>query len=72
MAYLRDIMTRRATTREVLTEYNGGPGGRHPQYYQQVMGTYVETLENEDLRCRFRPVPPSSPRTPLIAFFQRA
>jgi soluble lytic murein transglycosylase-like protein len=71
MAYLRDIMTRRATTRDVLTEYNGGPGGRHPQYYQQVMGSYVETLENPDLRCRFRPVPASSPRSPLIAFFQR-
>ena len=54
MAYLRDIMTRKPTIREALTEYNGGPSGRHPQYYRMVMGAYFEVLEHTPLRCRFR------------------
>ncbi|MGH7353454.1 MAG: lytic transglycosylase domain-containing protein, partial [Candidatus Rokuibacteriota bacterium] len=33
MAYLRDIMTRKANVKDALTEYNGGPAGRHPHYY---------------------------------------
>jgi len=57
MAYLRDIMTRKATIREALTEYNGGPNGRHDHYYRAVMGAYVEVLERQDLRCRFREMP---------------
>jgi soluble lytic murein transglycosylase-like protein len=57
MAYLRDIMTRKPTIREALTEYNGGPGGRHPHYYRMVMGAYVEVLEHPELRCRFREAP---------------
>lgn len=57
MTYLRDILQRRATIKEALTEYNGGPGGRHPHYYRMVMGAYVEVLEHEELRCRFREVP---------------
>jgi len=57
MAYLRDIMTRKATIREALTEYNGGPNGRHDHYYRMVMGAYVEVLERQDLRCRFREMP---------------
>lgn len=56
MAYLRDIMSRRPNIREALTEYNGGPTGRHPHYYRMVMGTYVEVLERAELRCRLRPV----------------
>jgi soluble lytic murein transglycosylase-like protein len=54
MAYLRDIMTRKPTIREALTEYNGGPSGRHPHYYRMVMGAYFEVLEHAPLRCRFR------------------
>jgi soluble lytic murein transglycosylase-like protein len=57
MTYLRDIMTRRPNIREALTEYNGGPAGRHPHYYRMVMGAYVEVLERQDLRCRFREMP---------------
>jgi soluble lytic murein transglycosylase-like protein len=61
MAYLRDIMTRKSNVRDALTEYNGGPAGRHPHYYRMVMGTYVEILERADLRCRFREMPKPSP-----------
>src|SRR5690242_5171821 len=61
MAYLRDIMTRKANVRDALTEYNGGPAGRHPHYYRMVMGTYVEILERPELRCRFREVPRPAP-----------
>jgi soluble lytic murein transglycosylase-like protein len=61
MAYLRDIFTRRPSVREALTEYNGGPTGRHPHYYRMVMGTYVEILEHSELRCRFREAPKSPP-----------
>jgi soluble lytic murein transglycosylase-like protein len=57
MAYLRDIMSRKPTIREALTEYNGGPAGRHPHYYRMVMGAYVEILERADLRCRYREAP---------------
>ena len=57
MTYLRDIMTRRQNIREALTEYNGGPQGRHPHYYRMVMGAYVEVLERQELRCRFREMP---------------
>ena len=61
MAYLRDIMTRKSNVRDALTEYNGGPAGRHPHYYRMVMGTYVEILERSELRCRFRETPKPSP-----------
>jgi len=61
MAYLRDILTRRPSVREALTEYNGGPLGRHPHYYRMVMGTYVEILEHSELRCRFRETPKAQP-----------
>jgi soluble lytic murein transglycosylase-like protein len=61
MAYLRDIMSRKPNVREALTEYNGGPNGRHPQYYRMVMGTYVEVLEHSELRCRFREMPKPLP-----------
>jgi len=57
MAYLRDIMARKPNIRDALTEYNGGPAGRHPHYYRMVMGAYVEVLERQELRCRFREVP---------------
>jgi soluble lytic murein transglycosylase-like protein len=67
MAYLRDIMTRRPTLREVLTEYNGGPAGRHLQYYRTVMGAYVEILERPQLQCRYRTVTPKPPTLALIA-----
>ena len=65
MAYLRDIMTRKPSIRDVLTEYNGGPAGRHPHYYRLVMGAYVEVLERADLRCRYREVPKAP--APLLA-----
>ena len=61
MAYLRDIMTRRSNVKDALTEYNGGPAGRHPHYYRMVMGTYVEILEHPELRCRFRETPKPAP-----------
>src|SRR5687767_197784 len=32
MAYLRDILSRKPSVRDALTEYNGGPAGRHPHY----------------------------------------
>ena len=57
MAYLRDIMARKPNIRDALTEYNGGPAGRHPHYYRMVMGAYVEVLERQELRCRFREMP---------------
>jgi soluble lytic murein transglycosylase-like protein len=57
MAYLRDIMARKPVLRLALTEYNGGPDGRHPLYYRTIMGTYVEVLEHAELKCRFREIP---------------
>lgn len=57
MAYLRDILGRRPSLREALTEYNGGPGGRRAHYYRMVMGAYVEVLERAELRCRYRETP---------------
>lgn len=56
MAYLRDIMSRKPNIKDALLEYNGGPSGRHLYYYRMVMGTYVETLERPELRCRYQPV----------------
>jgi soluble lytic murein transglycosylase-like protein len=61
MAYLRDILSRKPSVKDALTEYNGGPAGRHPHYYRMVMGAYVEILERAELRCRFREVPKQSP-----------
>ena len=66
MAYLRDIRTRKPSIKDALTEYNGGPAGRHPHYYRMVMGTYVEILERADLRCRFRATPKESPTLTLL------
>lgn len=70
MAYLRDIMSRKPAIREALTEYNGGPAGRHPHYYRMVMGAYVEILERAELRCRYREVPKKP--APLIAALIRS
>lgn len=67
MAYLRDIMTRKPSIKDALTEYNGGPLGRHPHYYRMVMGAYVEVLERSELRCRFREVPKNPPQLTLRA-----
>ena len=61
MAYLRDIMTRKPNVKDALTEYNGGPRGRHPHYYRMVMGAYVEVLERPELRCRFQEAPRPMP-----------
>ena len=66
MAYLRDIMMRKPTIREALTEYNGGPGGRHPHYYRMVMGAYVEVLQQPELRCRLREAPRTAPLLTLL------
>jgi len=68
MAYLRDIMSRKPNIKDALTEYNGGPSGRHPHYYRMVMGAYVELLERTDLRCRFQPTPK---RPPVLALLSR-
>src|SRR5213080_1326248 len=68
MAYLRDIMSRKPNITDALTEYNGGPSGRHPHYYRMVMGAYVELLERTDLRCRFQPTPK---RPPVLALLSR-
>ncbi|HXU88884.1 MAG TPA: transglycosylase SLT domain-containing protein [Methylomirabilota bacterium] len=54
MAYLRDILARKPSVRDALTEYNGGPRGRQPHYYRTVMANYVEILERPELGCRFR------------------
>ena len=66
MAYLRDIRVRRPLIKDALTEYNGGPAGRHPHYYRMVMGTYVEVLERTELRCRFRQAPREAPVLTLL------
>jgi len=66
MAYLRDIRTRKPNVKDALTEYNGGPAGRHPLYYRMVMGAYVEVLERTELRCRFRAAPKESPVLKLM------
>jgi len=67
MAYLRDIMIRKPNIKDALTEYNGGPAGRHPHYYRMVMGAYVEVLERTELRCRFQPTPQRPPVLALVA-----
>src|SRR5207247_4154943 len=61
MAYLRDIMTRKSNVKDALTEYNGGPDGRHPHYYRMLMGTYVEILERPEVRCRSLRKPKRAP-----------
>jgi soluble lytic murein transglycosylase-like protein len=66
MAYLRDIMVRKPSIREALTEYNGGPGGRHPHYYRMDMGAYFEVLEHAPLRCRFRAAPRQAPELTFL------
>jgi soluble lytic murein transglycosylase-like protein len=68
MAYLRDILSRKPTIREALTEYNGGPAGRHPHYYRMVMGAYVEILEHPELRCRYQEIPKKA--APLLALLR--
>jgi soluble lytic murein transglycosylase-like protein len=67
MAYLRDIMSRKPNVKDALTEYNGGPLGRHPHYYRMVMGAYVEVLERQELRCRFRETPKQMPLLTRLA-----
>jgi soluble lytic murein transglycosylase-like protein len=62
MAYLRDIMTRKPGLREALTEYNGGPAGRRPEYYRTVMTAYVELLDRGELGCRYQ----ATPRRPAV------
>jgi soluble lytic murein transglycosylase-like protein len=65
MAYMRDILARKPNVRDALTEYNGGPSGRHPHYYRMVMGAYVEILERTELRCRFQ----ATPKQPAVTVF---
>jgi soluble lytic murein transglycosylase-like protein len=69
LAYMRDIMTRKPNLRDALTEYNGGPGGRHLHYYRMVMGAYVEVLQHSELRCRYREMPRQAP---VLAVMTRA
>lgn len=68
MAYLRDILVRKPSLREALTEYNGGPRGRLPHYYRIVLATYVEILERPELGCRVRE---RRATPPLVAFARR-
>src|SRR2546426_11618471 len=68
MAYLRDIMTRKPNIKDALTEYNGGPAGRHPHYHRMVMGTYIEILAPIELKWRHQPAPT---RPPVMAFLAR-
>jgi hypothetical protein len=65
MAYLRDILVRKPTLREALTEYNAGPRGRQPHYYRIVMATYVEILERPELGCQVRERRSKPPRLEL-------
>jgi soluble lytic murein transglycosylase-like protein len=65
MAYMRDILARKPTLREALTEYNGGPRGRLPHYYRIVMATYVEILERPELNCQVRERRAKPPRLEL-------
>jgi len=67
MAYLRDILARKPAVRDALTEYNGGPAGRHPHYYRMVMGAYVEILEHPELQCRFREAPRQAPGLTILS-----
>ncbi len=67
MAYLRDILSRKPNLKDALTEYNGGPSGRHSPYYRRVMTAYAEVLERPELRCRLHPTPPRSPILALLA-----
>jgi hypothetical protein len=67
MAYLRDILGRKPSIKDALTEYNGGPLGRHPHYYRMVMGAYVEILEHSQLQCRFREMPKQMPKLTLLS-----
>ena len=70
MAYLRDIMARKSNVKDALTEYNGGPAGHLGHYYRMIMGTYVEVLERQELRCRFREAP--KPMPTLTTLLSRA
>jgi len=67
LAYLRDIKSRKPNIKDALTEYNGGPRGRHPHYYRMVMGAYVEILERSELRCRYQAAPKRQPALALLA-----
>jgi len=69
LTYMRDIMTRKPNLRDALTEYNGGPAGRHLHYYRMVMGAYVEVLQHSELRCRYREMPR---QVPALAILTRA
>lgn len=69
MAYLRDILSRKPNIKDALTEYNGGPSGRHSRYYRSVMGTYVEVLERPELHCRFQA---TAKRPAVLALLTRA
>ena len=60
--YLRDIAIRQKDIRSILTEYNGGPRARRPEYYRLVMGAYVDILDYDNLQCHYRKVP--SPHLP--------
>jgi len=72
MAYLRDILSRKPNIKDALLEYNGGPTGRPLHYYRMVMGAYVETLEHQELRCRYQPVQPAQKRPTVLALLTRA
>ena len=67
LAYLRDIKSRKPNIKDALTEYNGGPRGRHPHYYRMVMGAYVEILERSELRCRYQAAPRRQPVLALLS-----
>src|SRR5439155_809399 len=50
LAYLRDIMARKPNIRDALTEYNGGPAGRHPPSSPLAIGGYCGVLGGQARR----------------------
>src|SRR3989441_7598875 len=55
LAYLRDIMSRKPNIKDALTEYIGGPAGRHPHYCRRGRGGAGEVQERSVLVCRLQP-----------------
>src|SRR3989441_13274047 len=51
LAYLRDIMSRKPNIKDALTEYIGGPAGRHPHYCRRGRGGAGEVQERSVLVC---------------------
>jgi soluble lytic murein transglycosylase-like protein len=57
VAYLSDILDRRRSLTEALSEYNSGPGGQSLPYARAVLAAYAELLTRADLACTRDPAP---------------